>query len=213
VRLAWAACAALLVPFAPADACSPVPGYRVPTTLDLVVGADAIVLASVTGARRTQEDSSVLLVPTLALKGTLPRTVALPGSHLEDDPRLRSPDGRAVVAPRSDPRELRTPNPDALSGGCVRRLFARGMQVALFLQRDRTGRLIPVRSTFARDAEDVSGPGALWVRAVREYVAIAATPRSQWPQRLRVRAAALRRAGGADALAIAADLEREARGR
>jgi hypothetical protein len=183
------------------------PGYKVPTNLELAAKADVIVLAIVDGEQVAAEpwDRVVLATPTLLLKGTmLPRRVEVRGAGLSDSPS-------EVV--NSDPDELRRPNPGALIGGCVRYTFRRGMQLVLFLTRQEDGLLVPFRSSFSRDAEDVSGADALWVKAVREYAAISAFPRAQWAERLRDRGAELRAIGDASSLAIGRDMDVERSGR
>lgn len=202
-----AICAAPLLSAAPAAACSVVPGYRVPTTLEMAGKAEAIVVAEVTGQRRAKQpwDGVVLTKPIALLKGTaLPPKVEIARAGL-------APVGRGRVWP-SDPRELRRANPGAMIGGCVRYTFAPGMKLLLFLVRDEDGRLVPFRSPFARDAEDVASLDSLWVKAVREYAAIAALPEGERPERLRARAAELR-GGDADARAIASDMDAELEGK
>lgn len=187
------------------EACSPAPGYRVPSALELAAQADAIVIATVDGRRAavSPEDTMVLATPTVLLKGAqLPPRVALEGELSE---------AVDIESEKSDRRELRAPNPEALSGGCVRLVFSRGMQIVLFLKRDVAGLLRPIRKTFARDAEDVDGAGSLWSKAVRAYAAIGAAPRARWPALLAERAAALRRMGDRDSLAIADDMDVERR--
>lgn len=193
-----------------AHACSMAPGYEVPTNLELAAQADTIVLATITGERPGKEpwEGAVLTEPTLLLKGSvLPKSVELSGAYL-----ATGADMDRLVAP-SPPRELREPNPGAMIGGCVRYVFAPRTQLVLFLKRDEGGRLTPFRSSFSRDAEDVSGPNALWVKAVREYAAVSAAPPREWRSRLRDRIAALRAAGDDDGLAIAADMEVELAGK
>ena len=185
------------------------PGYRVPTNLELAAKAETIVLATVTGERRAEEqfDGAVLTQPTALLKGTvLPKQVELRGAYLAEDERTYG------LAP-SEPRELRAPNPGAMIGGCVRYVFAPGTQLVLFLVRDDKGALVPFRSSFSRDAEDVAGPDALWVKAVREYAFVGSSSKREWRDLLRVRIAWLRTAGDPDSLAIAADMEIELRGK
>lgn len=184
-----------------ATACSVRGGYKVPTALQLVEAADTIVVATIEGERRGKGtfDGAVIARPTTLLKGSvLPGPIAIEGAGIVD--RLD------ILVTRSDPHELRQPNPDALGGGCVRYAFRRDMRLVLFLKRDSGGRLVPVRSPFSRDAEDVSGDDARWVRAVREYVAIEKGPLDTQGQRLADRAAVLRRRGDADSVAIADDL-------
>jgi hypothetical protein len=190
-----------------AAACSVVAGYKVPTALQLVEAADTIVIATVERERRGAGafDGTVLARPTTLLKGkAMPAEVAIVGVRILDDP--------AILVTRSDPRELRRPNPDALGGGCVRYLFRSGMRLVLFLAPDGKGGLAPYRSPFSRDAEDVVGDDAPWVRAVREYIAVAGAPIDEQRMRLAARSAALREADDSDSRAIADDLmiERDA---
>lgn len=188
-----------------AAACSVRGGYRAPTALDLAVRADTIVIATVDGARPGPDGDigSVLAMPGPLLKGrVLPPRIVLRDAMLTTDRRMVF---------RSSPRELREPNEGALLGACVRYAFTRGMKLVLFLERDATGALVPIRATFARDAEDVTGPNALWVKVVREYAAIANLPADARPDALRRRIVALQAMGGADARAVAADMETELR--
>jgi hypothetical protein len=210
VRRAGLALAALLlasVPVRPAAACSMAAGYKVPTNLDLATTADTIVIARVDGERKGAEvyDGVVLATPETLLKGSaLPPRIELPGAYLITDPDM-------VV--RSAPRELRRPNPGALVGGCVRYTFLPDTRLLLFLKRDESGTLVPYRSSFSRDAEDVAGPDALWAKAVREYVAIAALPEGERPKAMRSRIATLNATGDVDDAALAADLVIELSGR
>lgn len=208
IRAALALAAGALSAAAPASACSPVPGYKVPTNLDLAVAGEAIVLATVERERKGEElwSGAVVVRPTLLLKGdALPDRIEIAGAGLE---------ARRWKARRSDPLELRRPNPDALGGGCVRYVFAKGMQLVLFLARDDDGKLVPYRQPFSRDAEDVAGAGALWVRAVREYAAISKLPETDRNKGLEARIAALRAMrDDPDAAAIADDLQIELSGK
>lgn len=177
-----------------------------PTNLDLAAEAETIVVARVDGERTAADpfDGSVLATPVALLKGTvLPPRITITEAGLSDDPRM---------VYRSAPRELRAPNEGALIGGCVRYVFAKGMQLVLFLHRDATGALVPFRSPFARDAEDVAGPDALWAKAVREYGRIGALPRRERRAALTARMAQLRATGNADDSAIAADMAVELSG-
>jgi hypothetical protein len=185
-----------------ADACSVARDYRPPTGLELAARADTILLATVHGETPGEDDSrAVLATPGPVLKGRAPPgPIVLPGAML-DDPRWPST--------RSDPRELRRPNPDTQTGGCVRYTFAKGMQLLLFLARDDRGNLRPVRHPFSRDAEDVTRDDALWVKAMREYAAISGLPPARRRSALARRARELDRQDDADARAIAADLRRE----
>lgn len=196
--------AALVSAAVPAAACSVREGYRIPTTLELAAQADAIVLAKVEGGSSVPgpaSDAGLTLAPVLAIKGQLPARLTMPG-WLES--------GRAR-ATRSDPGELAQANPDAFGGACNRYIFARGMTLLLFLKRDgATWRVIS--APFARTAEDVRSFDARWVKAVREYVAVAALPKSAQRARLIARRDLLRSKTDADSRAIAADMDRELAG-
>jgi hypothetical protein len=199
-----ALCAVLAA--APAAACSVVSGYRVPTNLELAERAEAIVLGTVElqegegGAFETR----VVVRPTLLLKGAvLPAEVRLSGFLATG----------AVVVTSSDPRELHRVNPDALGGGCNRYIFRRGMQLVLFLRRDGRGELRPELPPFARAAEDVPSADAPWVKAVRLYAEVAALPAKRRRAALVARREALRSSGDADAALVAADIDRQLRGK
>ncbi|MFD1036265.1 hypothetical protein ACFQ15_16640 [Sphingomonas hankookensis] len=188
----------------PALACSVSPKYRPPTTLDLAARADAIVIAEVDGERRSptpEWGGDVLATTRMILHGAIaPRRIAIPESIITQD--------RTILF-RSAPRELREPNEGALIGGCVRYTFARGMKLVLFLSRDQRGKWMLVRGPFARDAEDVSGLNALWVKAVREYTTIAKLPERRRSVAMRQRIRALRATGTTDEVVIAADMQAE----
>ena len=189
-------------------ACSMAPGYKVPTNLELAAAADTIVIARVISSKAGADrwESSVIATPEALLKGvSLPATVEIAGAHL----------GNSDWTPtRSNPRELRKANPDALIGGCVRYIFDRDMKLVLFLKRNKSGELVPYRSSFSRDAEDVTDENALWVKTVREYAKISAFPKKEWKARLRSRITELRsNENDFDAMAIANDMEIETKGK
>ena len=191
-----------------ASACSMAGGYKVPTNLELAAKAQTIVIAEVDRANAGSDTWTgvVVALPKFLLKGSrLPPSVEIKGATLDEA------FGRPATI--SAPRELRHPNPDALIGGCVRYFFSKGMKLVLFLVPDETGVLRPYRSSFSRDSEDVTGDGALWVKTVREYAAISVAPKKEWKNLLRQRIVALRLAGDADSIAIAADMAVEVRGK
>lgn len=159
-----------------AQACS-VPGsYRVPTTLQLVEQADAIVLAKVTdGGPMAYEPAARLgvrnarLVPFAAIKGDYAgRRIVF------DDAALEMPDVRATP---SDPRNLVDANPDAFKGSCNRDVFKPNMIVVAFLKKDGKD-LAPFAPAFSRALEDVPNEDALWVKAVRMYAVVAKKPKA-----------------------------------
>ena len=190
---------------APAAACSVVPGYKVPTGLELAEAADAIVLGVVEGSVSQGDgpwDSEIAVRPTHLIKGAaLPERVSLRG-YLAESAGYRPT--------RSDPRELHAPNPDALSGGCNRYVFEKDMTLLLFLKRDQNGVLAPAMPPFARAAEDVASPDAPWVKTVRLYAEIAALPKKERRAALIARRDSLRAStDDPDAALIAAEIDRQ----
>jgi hypothetical protein len=185
-----------------AIACSVVQGYRVPTSLELAKRADTIVVGTVIGERKVGNGlaGAVLVRPTLLLKGSeLPQQVELRGWLAK----------AGEMMTRSDPGELRQPNPDALRGGCTRFVFAQDMKLLLFFER-KEGELVFAGYPFARVSEDVPSDDSRWVKAVRTYTAIAALPKSKRRAALIAKRDALRaRADDADAAAIADDIDHE----
>jgi hypothetical protein len=156
-----------------AQACSVPASYRVPTTLQLVEQADAIVLARVVdGGPSTFE-------PFAQIGGRLARLVpfeAIKGDYsgrriLFEDAALEIPSHHMRATP-SDPRNLVDANPDAFKGSCNRVAFRQGMIVVAFLKRDGRN-FVPFAPAFSRALEDVPNKDALWVKAVRMYAAIA----------------------------------------
>ena len=99
----------------PAAACSPVPGYAVPTNMELTAEAELILLAAVTGGTPMDEAGApdtmrVDIQPIAALKGNLadaPKTLPIALAT-----------GR--FATLSNPYELQHAHPLAYIGGCVR---------------------------------------------------------------------------------------------
>lgn len=186
-------------------ACSVAPGYRVPSTLELVEEADAIVIAEPFAPREIDEDDpQILFAAIFQLK-----------SDRSDDYGRRiaawvpgiAADGQTSVVP-SDPRELVRAHPDAYSGGCIRYIFDPESRVLLFLKREGES-YRALSYPFARTAEDAPGFNGLWAKTVREYVAIAALPPALRRARMERRRDLLRRLGDADSRAIADDFERE----
>jgi hypothetical protein len=194
-----------------AHACSVPASYRVPTTLQLVEQADAIVLAKVVdGGPSTFEPFAhaggrlARFVPFEAIKGDYSgRRISF------DDAALALPPG--LRATRSDPRNLVDANPDAFSGSCNRVVFNPGMIVVTFLKREGKD-FVPFAPAFSRGLEDVPNTGALWVKAVRLYVAIARKPKSLRPGEMRRQRDALRyKIDDPDARLLALELDRALR--
>ncbi|MCC4255940.1 MULTISPECIES: hypothetical protein [Sphingobium] len=152
-----------------AQACSVVRGYRVPTTLQLVEGSDAIVLAKVrAGAVNSQFGfRQASLTPIALLKGDqLPQQISYEYGAISS---------RRWKAVASNPRNLQEPNPDVFSGGCNRQVFDKGMLVVTFLKKEGNTYVVNA-PPFSRALEDVPSSDALWVKAIKIYVKIAALP-------------------------------------
>jgi hypothetical protein len=181
----------------PVLACSPVTGYRAPTSLELATEADAIVVGQVVdGSAAGGPDSQVNVHPLAAIKGLLPgQDFPLRGTSI------------GTIAP-SDPNELEAPHPEALAGACIRRTFERGATVLFFLDR-RDGEWVPAGGPFSRWAEDVTNDDTPWVQLTRFYTRIAPLDAAQRTALLEAeRDALLARADEPAAQAMAADLDR-----
>ncbi|QAY79274.1 hypothetical protein [Sphingosinicella sp. BN140058] len=173
-----------------------------PTSLELVERADTILVGTVIGERTEGEGQAglVLVRPTMLLKGSeLPQQVELWGWLAKSGEFLT----------RSDPNELRQPNPDALRGGCTRYVFERDMKLLLFFEQ-KAGKLVFAGYPFARVSEDVPSDDSRWVRAVRAYTAVAALPKGERRAAMIAKRDALRaRRDDRDAAAIADDIDHE----
>lgn len=193
----------------PAAACSPAPGYRTPSNLELVEQAETIVLAQVVAGQLDFEnedpfESTVTIRPVAALKGPLPEgDIALKGMML-------SRDAGPEYGMLSDPHEFVRAHPVSYVGGCIRYVFALGTTVLFFLRIDHEGLWAPVDDPFARWAEDVPGPDAPWVELVRLYLAALALPEGERTAYLAARRDALRtRADDPVAQLMAEDVARQ----
>ncbi len=206
-RLLRVMIAALISVSGAAQACSVVPGYRVPTTLELTAQADAIILARVgehiPGADSYDLGHLVLEPETLVAGDTLPTNLTLSGYHSNEQWRARS----------SNPNDLRNANPDAFAGGCNRYVFDRGMLLLLFVTRDADGRWAIISAPFARTLEDVPNGDALWVRAVRYYATVARLPRSERNALMRAEQLRLMATGDPQDALLATDIRRQINGR
>ena len=168
-RLIFAAALALAGAPGVAAACSPGPGFRVPTNLELAGHAETIVLARVTGQHVDEQGrpTAVVITPLAAIKGEPPQgDIALAGMSLADGAR----------GVRSQPLEFEKPHPDAYSGACIRTVFAPGATALFFLRTDHEGMWAPAGTAFSRWAEDVADEQAPWVQLARLYTVAAALP-------------------------------------
>jgi hypothetical protein len=195
----------------PAGACSPAPGYQVPSNVELAGEAQAIVLARVVaGALDPGEDpfeSTITLHPLETLKG------ALPPGDLPLYGMMLSRDADPELGMLSVPTEFERPHPVSYIGACVRFIFPLDTTALFFLRRDDAGRWAPAGGAFSRWAEDVAGPDAPWVSLVRLYARAAALPEAERQALLEgERAALLRRADDPVAQLMAADVARQLAG-
>ncbi|WP_447760954.1 hypothetical protein [Sphingopyxis panaciterrae] len=191
----------------PATACSPAPGYAVPTNMELVAAADMILLATVSGGTAIDavdgpDTMRIDIRPVAALKGDL---AAAPSTL----PIALATDRFAIP---SNPYDLENAHPLAQMGGCIRYMVPKGSRLLFFLDRHE-GQWVPAGGPFSRWAEDVLTDDAPWLEAVRFYVEVAALPEGE-------RGAALARrqaewaAKGDDPVAqlLAADVARQLAG-
>ncbi|WP_411340552.1 hypothetical protein V6U71_00860 [Sphingopyxis sp. J-6] len=157
----------------PAFACSPAPSYAVPTNMELVAGADMILLATVTGGAPIDavdgpDTMRIDIKPIAALKGDLANAPATL-------PIAIAPDRFAIP---SNPYDLANAHPLAEIGGCIRYMVPKGSRLLFFLDR-REGQWVPAGGPFSRWAEDVLTDDAPWLQAVRFYIDVAELPESE----------------------------------
>lgn len=173
LRLSLSTIAACVVTANPIFACSLSPDYKGPeTNFELVQQADVIFVGTLVKSLGKDEfERSILVKPSLLLKGSmLPEAVKIRG-YLSDR-TLKIPDKEyRVVANSSEPFDLWRPHPEVWIGGCTRQSFNQGMQVVLLFTKNGD-KLEWYDPPFTRSSEDVSGPNALWVQAIKTYVRI-----------------------------------------
>lgn len=148
---------------APALACSPAPGYRVPTNLELAADANAIILGEVVGGSaapgRDPATAGIRVRPIDAIKGLMPGgEIRIGGTMVVDAAEVLH--GNAFDFSRA--------HPSAYTGACIRRDFPLGETVLFFLDREN-GEWRPAGGPFSRWAEDVLGRGAPWVQLAALY--------------------------------------------
>lgn len=197
---------ALTLAAAPAAAlaCTPAPGYRAPTNLELAAEADAIVLGRVVGAAEGPDGTPQITVhPLAAYKGLLPgQDFPLQQMSLATGPL-------AEYAAPSEPLELEKPHPASQAGACIRTVFAPGATVLFFLDR-REGDWVPAGGPFSRWAEDVSGEDAAWAQLARFYAQVAPFPEENRKALLEAeRDALLARTDDQAAQAMGGDIDRQ----
>lgn len=194
----------------PALACSVEGDYRLPTNLELVQGADLILLGKVIGEEggvaEEPWNDALLVQPLAALKGDLPAgTVKLPGMGLLADTRYLA---------LSNPYDFADAHPLSYIGGCIRYMFPLGGEVLFFLKPGQMpGSWVPASGPFTRWAEDVPASSAPWAALTTIYTHAASLPegeRAAWLEGERASLSA--RADDPVALLMAADIARQIAG-
>ncbi|MFN4097224.1 MAG: hypothetical protein ACK4GG_10690 [Sphingomonas sp.] len=154
----------------PTIACSVVPGYRMPTNVELVADADLILLATVTDGERASDatpEQRITVEPLAAIKGDLPPApLAMPGWIATGNEAMLS-----------NPYDLKDAHPQSLAGACNRMTFPRGSRVLFFLKWEGD-HWRAAGGPFSRWAEDVLTDDAPWLQVVRLYAEAAALPAS-----------------------------------
>jgi len=212
---------ALAVAPVAAGACTPAPGYRVPTNLELAAAADAIVLGQVVGGAEAGTEAGAGAEPDEGAENALPQIVVhpiaaykglLPGQDFPLYGMSLATGALAQYAQPSDPLELEKAHPSAYDGACIRTAFAPGATVLFFLDR-REGAWVPAGGPFSRWAEDVAGEEAPWVQLARFYARVAPVPEENRKALLEAeRDALLARADDPLAQAMGGDIDRQLAG-
>lgn len=165
---------------ATADACSLAPDYKAPTNFELVQQADVILVGTVIKSIENESPDyhNLLVKPSLLLKGEkLPNAVFIHGMLAGEI--LESGGKRLVIQSKdSQPFDLWRPHPEGGSGSCSRYTFKKGYQLLLFFKR-KGDELVWLDPPYGRGSEDVSGPDALWVKAVKIYAKASLLPQEQ----------------------------------
>lgn len=208
--LAPAVALALAAAAAPALACTPAPGYAVPTNLELAQTADLVLLGEVvggtSGAALQPQASRIEVRPVAALKGLAPTgDLVMPGMYLAGP-------GDETARATSDPLAFGDAHPAAYTGACIRRVFPLGARVLFFLERV-DGEWAPAGGAFSRWAEDVAGETAPWVQLARFYVEAGRLPEADRDALLQEQLEALAvHPDKPEAVAMAADIQRSLSG-
>lgn len=208
--LASALALALAAGAAPALACTPAPGYAVPTNLELAQTADLVLLGEVvggtSGAVLEPQASKIEIRPIAALKGLTPSgNLVMPGMQLAGP-------GDEAAAATSEPLAFGDAHPSAYTGACIRRVFPPGAHVLFFLERV-DGEWAPAGGPFSRWAEDIASDTAPWVQLARFYVEAVRLPEADRQALLQEQQEALAvHTDQPEAVAMAADIERSLAG-
>jgi hypothetical protein len=173
---------------------------------ELVRDADLVVVARLSEQATIidEEDPVRILsvIPVRTLKGNLPDVELSIEGFLEYSRRNR----KVVGEPNFT--DLSTVNPNVMTGGCTRYLYARGALVVLMFKRFDSSwqQFAP---TFSRASEDVEDSvDSVWVQAVTLYAAIAMRPAAEQKTALAEGMRTLQASGSAADILIAQDIER-----
>lgn len=166
-------------------ACSPDPRYRYkqPTNFDLVQMADAIVVARATDQRISRiKEKEFPIVGNDAVHFSINGVLKGPAPHEFDaDGAVFANRTPWKTVPPSDPKELMAANAQAYEGACIRLLFTKGQSYVVFLSKRRDDVWDELHWPFTRVNEDYFGERSLWIRTIRDYLAVQALPEG-WPQ-------------------------------
>ena len=159
----------------PAQACSVVDDYRVPTNLELAEKAPVIVLGRVVGEVEGESswEGKLLIEPVETIKGDLPEGIL----EINGGGLVPAGDKRGFGL-LSNPYELEQAHPLSYIGGCIRYMFPKGTKTLFFVGQE-DGQWLPASGPFSRWAEDVLSDDAPWLRLTRLYATVAAMPESE----------------------------------
>lgn len=206
ILLPFAAAALLAAPL-PALACSPVPGYRVPTNMELAAQADMVLLATVTGGTPVEAAGD----PD-AMRVEIRADAVLKGDPAAAPTTLPVALATGKYAMLSDPYDLRNAHPLSLMGACIRYMVPKGSRLLIFLDR-RDGQWVPAGGPFSRWAEDVLTDDAPWLAATRFYLEVQALPKGDREAAMTARRDTLRdRTDDPVAQLLADDIDRQLAG-
>lgn len=151
----------------PAQACSVVNDYRVPTNLELAKTSPAILLGRVIGEQTVGESGwpvRLVVEPVEVIKGQVP-----PGNLMIEGSGLVPANDERGFGILSNPYELAEAHPLSYIGGCIRYMFPRGT-TALFFVENEGENWRPAGGAFSRWAEDVLHIDDPWLKLTRLYV-------------------------------------------
>jgi hypothetical protein len=192
----------------PAEACSVVAGYKIPTNFELVKEASVIVLARVKEVGAMDDKTSPFDHPSV----TLELVRFLKGSAPAAQLRLIGWSAPLSLAGVPTATTLSQSHWSTGIGGCIRQFYSPGELVVAMFHSDpeakkRSGLdLVQVFKPFARAVETVDRPDDIWVHAVERYVALQSGPSTGEKGRIQQEIDRLQAAPGAEAQAIADDL-------